>query len=140
MRLVVMFIGILIVCISCSDKNKIPEGIMKPSKMQAVLTDILIADAMNGERVIKDTSLKLPVENASYFLKVFQLHQTTRNEFNKSYSFYLKRPDLLKIITDSASAVINRKNTQLTAIPDTIKKKPNGHNFKKITGKSRGQH
>ena len=139
MRLVLMFIGILNVCISCSDKNKIPEGIMKPSKMQAVLTDILIADAMNGERVIKDTSLKLPVENASYFLKVFQLHQTTRNEFNKSYSFYLKRPDLLKIITDSASAVINRKNTQLTALPDTIKKKPNGYNFKKVTGKSRGQ-
>lgn len=135
-----MFIGVLIFCISCSDKNKIPEGIMKPGKMQAVLIDILIADAMNGERVIKDSALQLPVENASYFLKVFQLHQTTRNEFNQSYSFYLKRPDLLKVITDSASAKITRRNTQFTAIPDTIKKKQNGNNFKKVTGKSRGQY
>jgi len=140
MRSGLMFIGVLIFCISCSDKNKIPEGIMKPQKMHAVLIDILIADAMNGERVIKDTTLKLPVENASYFLNVFQLHQTTRNEFNRSYSFYLKRPDLLKVITDSASAIINRRNTQLTVIPDTIKKKPNGYNLKKITGKSRGQY
>ncbi len=140
MRLVLMFIVALIFCISCSDKNKIPEGIMKPPEMQAIITDMLIADAMNGERVIKDTALKLPVENASWFLKVFHLHQTTRNEFNRSYSFYLKRPDLLKVITDSASAVINRKNIQLTAITDTIKKKPNGYHFKKVTGKSRGQY
>lgn len=140
MRTVLMIIGVLIFVNSCSNKNKIPEGVMQPKKMQAVLTDILIAETINGERIGKDTALKLPVENASYFLKVFQLHQVTKDEFNTSYKFYLKRPDLFKVITDSVSSIINRRNIQLTAIQDTIKNKPNGHNFKKVTGKSRGQY
>ena len=100
--------------------------------MQAVLTDILVADVLNNERILKDTSLKLPAEDASYFLRIFQLHNTTRNEFSRSYNFYLKRPDLLKVITDSVSSDISRRNQNLNKGTDSLKNRPNGNNFKKI--------
>ena len=136
MRSILIYAAILISGISCSKKNKIPEGVLKPEKMQVVLTDILIAEAYNSDRSIKDSSVKLPQENASAFLRVFQLHNITRNEFNRSYSFYLKRPDLFKVITDSISAVIYRRNAELITLTDSIKSKPklNGNNLKKVTG------
>jgi hypothetical protein len=125
---------------SCSDKNKLPAGILPPEKMQTVLTDILIVDGLNNERITRDTALKLPVENAAYFLKVFQLHHITRNEFNRSYNYYLKRPDLFKVISDSVSAVISRRNTELTkSVTDSIKSRPNDNNLKKVTGLTRDQ-
>ncbi len=133
MRLLLLLFWISLFAGSCSDKKKIPNGVLPPEKMQAVLTDILIADALNSERIVKDSTLKWPNENASGFLKVFQLHHTTKNEFNRSYNFYLKRPDLFKVITDSVSSVINRKNLALTTFTDTIKNKFNGNNFKKVT-------
>lgn len=133
MRLLLLLFWISLFAGSCSDKKKIPNGVLPPEKMQVVLTDILIADALNSERIVKDSTLKWPNENASGFLKVFQLHHTTKNEFNRSYNFYLKRPDLFKVITDSVSSVINRKNLALTTFTDTIKNKFNGNNFKKVT-------
>lgn len=133
MRSQVLIYCSIILLISCSDKNNIPEGVLSPKKMQAVLTDILVTDVLNSERILKDSALKLPAENASYFLKIFQLHNTTRNEFNRSYNFYLKRPDLLKVITDSVSSDISRRNQNLNKGPDSLKNKPNGNNLKKIT-------
>ncbi len=136
--LIILYCSIILV-ISCSDKNNIPEGVLSPKKMQAVLTDILVADVLNNERILKDTSLKLPAEDASYFLKIFQLHNTTRNEFSRSYNFYLKRPDLLKVITDSVSSDISRRNQNLNKKIDSLKKRPDGNNLKKIARPVRGQ-
>lgn len=133
MKLFLTLIVLIVLSGSCSEKNKVPDDILKPDKMRMVLTDILIADVYNNERALRDTSVKLPEGNAALFLKVFQLHQITRNEFTHSYNFYLKRPDLLKPITDSISAVINRKNQAIATGTDTVKNKQNGHNLKKIT-------
>jgi hypothetical protein len=137
--LILIYCSIIFTIISCSDKNNIPEGVLSPKKMQAVLTDILVADVLNNERILKDSVLKLPAENASYFLRIFQLHNTTRNEFSRSYIFYLRRPDLLKVITDSVSSDISRRNQNLNKGPDTLKNRPHGNYLKKTTGPIGGQ-
>ncbi len=129
MKQVVLIIGMLLIVTACSDNRRIPSTIMKPEKFREVLTDVLLADALTLERSFKDTSVKITDENAAYFLKVFQLHGVSKNEFMKSYNFYLQRPDLLKIITDSVSSVLDKRNLQLST--DTAKPKPNGNNFKK---------
>jgi len=139
MRSLILIYCSIILVISCSDKNDIPKGILSPQKMQAVFTDILVVDVLNADRILKDSALKLPAENASYFLRIFQLHNTTRNEFNRSYNFYLKRPDLLKVITDSVSSDISRRNQNLNKEADSLKSRPNGNNLKKITRPIGGQ-
>lgn len=146
MKLIFLHVCILLFALSCSDNKKIPENILKPEKMEAVLADVMIADALNQERIIKDSLLYLPRENVSYFKKIFQLHTVTKEGFEKSLQFYTKRPDLMKAIIDSVSAVVSRKNTLLeakkdtvTSNSDTIKSKLNGRNFKKITRQPRGK-
>jgi hypothetical protein len=116
--------------VACSESRKTPENVLKPEKFQKVLTDVLLADALSIERSYKDTSIKIQDVNAEYFLKVFEIHGTTKNEFMRSYNFYLSRPDLLRVISDSVSAVLNRENLQITT--DTVKPKPNGNNSPKI--------
>lgn len=129
MRLTVwLCVVVLLVMLSCSDKRKIPAGVLSMEKMEAVLTDILIADALNVERCARDTSLKLQAENASYFLKIYKMHKIDTAVFNKSYDFYLRRPDMLKEISDTVIAVLNRKNLQPINSTDSIQKKIHGNN------------
>lgn len=129
MRQFVLIGWMLILLTACSDNRRIPSAILPPEKFQAILTDVLLADALTLERSFKDSSVKISDENAAYFLKVFQLHGVSKNEFMKSYNFYLQRPDLLKIITDSVSSALDKRNLQLSI--DTAKSKPNGDNLKK---------
>ena len=129
MRQFVLIGWMFLLLTACSDKRRIPSTIMHPEKFQAILTDVLLADALSLERSFKDTAIRITDENAKYFLKVFELHAVSKNEFMKSYNFYLQRPDLLKVITDSIAATLDRRNLQLTT--DTIKPKPNGDNLKK---------
>lgn len=135
MRQFVLIGSMLLMLMACSDNRRIPPSIMQLEKFQAVLTDVLLADGLSLERSFKDTAIKITDENAKYFLKVFELHAVSKNDFMKSYNFYLQRPDLLKIITDSISSILNRRNLQLSI--DTSKPKPNGNNFKK-TGAGNG--
>jgi Domain of unknown function (DUF4296) len=125
---------LLVLCVfgivACSETKKPPANVLAPEKFQKVLTDVMLADALSTERSIRDTSLKIKNTNAAYFLKIFEIHGTTKNEFMRSYNFYLSRPDLFRVISDSVSAVLNRENLQLTT--DTVKPKPNGNNSPKI--------
>lgn len=124
-----VYLGLFFLMFSCSEKNRVPDNVLTPEKFQAVFKDIVIADALNTERSFKDTAVKIPNENASYFLKVYEMHGVTKNQFMVSYNYYLSRPDLLKVITDSVSAQLTRKSEKLSA--DTSKPKPNGYNIKK---------
>lgn len=128
MRLMILLL--LLVLLGCSETKKTPENILGPEKFQKVLTDVMLADALSTERSFKDTALKIKDANAAYFLKIFEIHGTNKNEFMRSYNFYLSRPDFLRVISDSVSAVLNRENNQLTT--DTVKPKPNGNNSPKI--------
>jgi hypothetical protein len=124
-----VYLGLFFLMFSCSEKNRVPDNVLTPEKFEAVFKDIIIADALNTERSFKDTAVKIPNENASYFLKVYEMHGVTKNQFMVSYNYYLSRPDLLKVITDSVSAQLTRKSEKLSA--DTSKPKPNGYNIKK---------
>jgi Domain of unknown function (DUF4296) len=115
--------------LACSDSKNTPRNVLSPAKFEKILTDVMLVDALSTERSFKDTSLRIRAENATYFLKVFELHGITKNTFMKSYNFYLSRPDLFRVITDSISAVLNRENLRITT--DTVKPKQNGNNSPK---------
>lgn len=120
---------------ACTGKGKVPENVIEKNKFEAILKDVIIADALSTERSFKDTAVKIPVANAAYFLKVFEIHGVTKNQFMVSYNYYLSRPDLLKVMTDSISAQLSRTSERISA--DTTKPKPNGYNIQK-TGAGTG--
>jgi hypothetical protein len=81
--------------------------------MQSILWDIARADALSQEIIKKDSTKKQEEEKIKLTEKIFLIHDVSKAEFDKSYIFYVKHPDMLKTMLDS----INTQQTRLSAIP-----------------------
>ena len=63
--------------------------------------DLMRADAYVSDFIMKDSTKNKNTESGILYEKVFAIHSTTQESFQKSMAFYESRPDLLKVITDS---------------------------------------
>lgn len=99
-RPVTLFASILFL-FSCGNKTNVPGGILKKEKMETVLWDVFQADAFAFQFVTKDSSKVPEAEMAKIQLEIFSKHNTTREEFYKSFSYYKNHPDILQPMLDS---------------------------------------
>ncbi|MEP6595838.1 MAG: DUF4296 domain-containing protein [Ginsengibacter sp.] len=95
---------------SCADKNKTPSGIIRPKEMSGIMWDILRAQALAAEISRKDSSISIEAKTKVLTQKVFEIHNTTTSDFNKSYDWYLKNPGMLSIMFDSLYMQKQREN------------------------------
>jgi len=100
-RLILLFF-VLIFSIACSNENKIPKDVLPPSKMQNVMWDMLRADEFVTAYVWNnDTSVNRLKESIHLYEQIFRIHNTTKDQFQKSLSFYQEHPALFESIVDS---------------------------------------
>jgi hypothetical protein len=98
-----------------SCKESLPSNIIKQKKMQEVLWDVFRADALSRQIVSTDSSKSLQEETIKLTEKVFLIHNITKEQFEKSYSYYAHHPDIMKTILDSLNAQQTRiSNIELT--------------------------
>jgi Domain of unknown function (DUF4296) len=114
MKCTVTKLVLLIFLSSCGSKNNLPQGILKKEKMQAVLWDVLRADAFTFQFITKDSTKKPEAEMAKLQQQVFAVHKTTREEFYKSYSYYKSHPDILQPMLDSMISRYTRDKYETT--------------------------
>jgi hypothetical protein len=106
----------LVLMVSCGDK--MPDNVMGPAKMQAVLWDKMQADEMADYYVTTDSTWNNPQKRQQLYRAVYQVHNITKEQFETSYNWYLTHPSKLKAILDSLQSFGERKqNVQ----PDTLK-------------------
>jgi hypothetical protein len=122
-----LILAVLLFLFSCSARNKVPSDLIQPRKMQEIMMDLLIVDAVNTQRSIADTTIKLKEYNVASLKRVLQNYKVSRELFYKSYDFYLNNPSILKPIADSLVAEANRRSTQ--AYADTSKNNFHGSNI-----------
>ncbi len=103
----VILVTIFLVC--CKGKNDLPDGIMKPEKMQKVFWDYLRADVYTTDFISKDSTKNMILENLKLQEKIFALHKTTREEFYKSYTYYSNHKELMTKMLDSMIVKHQRK-------------------------------
>lgn len=121
--------GLLIFCfpliiISCKKKDKIPADILKPTKMQALLWDMMRADKFLTDFVLnKDTGLDKKSESIKLYQQVLTLHNIDKEKFKISFAYYQAHPLFLKIIMDSISNRPSTAPTQILGPTDTINHK-----------------
>ena len=109
MRYLLLF-AFIIGIFSCSGKRDVPANIIKPVKMQAIMKDLFLIDAVNTERLSRAYQFQFAEENKSGYERVFQLHKVTRKEFEDSYNYYVSHPDFLEEIVDSVSSQLTRES------------------------------
>ncbi|HVF82317.1 MAG TPA: DUF4296 domain-containing protein [Flavisolibacter sp.] len=119
--------------LSCAQGTSVPEEILPPPKMEAVLYDVISADELADFSVMRDSTYRVLSKRTSLYDSIFSFHSIDKESFKKSLQFYQGRPDLLKKIFDSlqkrsdtAIAVQTRADTSAAQKKrrDTTKLKP----------------
>ena len=100
-RISFFIVGCMLFIISCQNKNDIPTGILKPDKMQAILWDVIKADAFTTEFIKKDSAKNTENENLKLQQQIFAIHHVSKENFYKSYNYYKTQTPVLKTILDS---------------------------------------
>jgi hypothetical protein len=109
---------------SCTNKDSIPRGIIPKDKMEKILWDMIQADQFTAQYLLKDSArINTKMETMKLYAEVFQIHHVSKEEFQKSFSYYLSRPDITKNMFDSLSAHSNRHREELYKRPDLNKTK-----------------
>jgi hypothetical protein len=119
MRKLPVLLSIVILLLSCSGKKKLPKGIIEPKKMENVFWDYIRADVFARDFTRKDSLKRDTIENVRLQKKIFSYYNISKEDFYRSYDYYLKHPDLMNAVLDSMVAKQNRIRQQ--EIPGQLK-------------------
>ena len=111
MRLIILIL--LIFAFSCGRKDKVPEGVLEPAKMEKVMTDLLMSESFAESYLLIDTSKKRDEWFTGELNKVLAVQDVTQDQVRKSLDFYKTRPDLFKVIIDSINARAQRNRDKV---------------------------
>ena len=99
-RICMLVLG-LVILTSCGNNGKIPAGILKPDKMQAVLWDVIKAEAFTNDFIKKDSAKNAVEENLKLQQQIFAIHQVSKKDFYNSYDYYKTNTPVFKVMLDS---------------------------------------
>ena len=96
-----LFIILTILSAGCIQDKKIPNDILQQKEMRKIMWDLMRADAYVANLIMQDSTKSQKEESIILYERIFDIHSTTRETFQKSLEFYQGRPDLFKVISDS---------------------------------------
>jgi Domain of unknown function (DUF4296) len=105
MRTWVVVLFLLGVSAGCNHPDRVPRGILSKDSMQSIMWDIIRADQYASQFLARDSvKSNIRPQTIRLYQQVFELHGITREEFEKSYQFYLGHPDIARTMLDSLYA------------------------------------
>lgn len=110
--LLVCLSALVLYVVSCTDKDKIPSGVLPKDKMEKVLWDMIQAERYR-ETFVRDSANDLKKETFKLYAQVFEIHQISKDEFVKSYKFYMSRPDIARAMFDTLATRANRRRDEM---------------------------
>lgn len=116
-RVIWAVLVILGLAAGCSDKNHIPSGVLSREKMQDVLWDMIQADQYSSFMTKDSAHVDLKLERLRLYEQVFQLHGVSRDQFRKSYAYYIAHPELTEALFDSLQSKGNRLRSEVYSRP-----------------------
>lgn len=116
MRRIIILLAGLVLINSCGNKDKLPAGILKPAKMEAVLWDVIKADVFTTEFIKKDSSKNTAAENLKLQQQIFAIHNISKADFYRSYDYYKAHTEIFKQVMDSMVARAERDRYQKTTV------------------------
>jgi hypothetical protein len=121
----VIFIVLFFLLTGCVYKSSIPSDIIPPDSMEKVLWDMIQADQFSKLYLLKDSAkTNVKLETVKLYQEIFQIHHTTKEAFQKSYTFYMNRPELTKTIFDSLSVYANKQRDEVFKAKSANRPKP----------------
>lgn len=105
MRKVLIYIFIFFF-VSCGGEVDIPEDVLSPEKMAAMMTDIHLAEGA----VVHAPDIRFePRQRAvDYYAAIYKKHQVDSAVFRKSFEFYAKHPQHFSGVYDQVLENLNK--------------------------------
>jgi len=114
----------LLILAGCSSDSDVPKGIIGKDDMGKILWDLMQADQFSLQYMIKDSAkINVKKETIKLYQEVFQVHHVSKDEFQKSFQFYIAHPEITKVMFDSLSARANRQRGEVYRHTPKIKAK-----------------
>ena len=106
---------VLFLITSCSSRETAPSGVLPKRKMEAVIYDMMLADRYSNQFMINDSLKKdsLKLESMKLFNQVLVFHGVKKNDFYKSFDYYMNRPEEIRVIFDSLVSRSNQTKERL---------------------------
>lgn len=95
-------------CLFIAACSKTPGDIIPKKEMSSLMADLAIAEEYARSRVNKDSSLNEKDEIIKLYTQVLELHNTSRQQFLKSFDYYLSNPEIARAMFDSLSVQVRR--------------------------------
>ena len=108
----------IVVMILSSCKTITSHQVLPKHEMQYVIWDLLRANGLSQAELLKMGKAESLLDDAKKYEQVFLSYNLTREDFLKSYAYYIARPDQLKVIMDSVSAMAIRYTEEVQYVPD----------------------
>lgn len=102
----------LLSLMGCTGKGT-NKGLLAKDKMQAVLWDIIQADSFTKQFIERDSSKKPSLENAQLQKKIFAIHKVSKEDFYKSYDYYISNTELMSALLDSMTIQAERNRSKM---------------------------
>jgi hypothetical protein len=108
-----IYVSLLFVLMACS--SSVPKDILPPDQMFPVMRDMVLVDELINNQASTDTTVDPKVKRSKLYEQVFVLHNTDRQQFYKSFRYYQRHPDRQKLVFDSLSEGLKRKEPPVKA-------------------------
>ena len=102
----------MIIFVGCSSPDETPSGIISADEMKPLIWDVMKAQNLAQQMAKRDSTLNDSIETVRLTEKVFNIYKINKEEFKKSYDWYIKHPTVLKEIFDSLYFQKQRNNSE----------------------------
>ncbi|MFA8300270.1 MAG: DUF4296 domain-containing protein [Hyphomicrobiales bacterium] len=118
-----VFILLILIIYSCSDKVSIPKGVIPPDKMTNIMIELQIADAAISFR--KNRGLDFEDYQSPYYQYVFNKYDVDASLFKESMAFYDKNPKILEQMYQNVKDSLSLKIKEIEPTKDSLQISPN---------------
>ena len=120
MRLISLFLSLFLLFTACTSNDnandppsvKIPKNILGKEQMKAVLIDIHLAEAVHTDKLLERDSHFVKYGIADYYEHIYDLHQTDKAQFEKSFEFYSQHQGIFMEIYDTMLKEVKKKEKE----------------------------
>ncbi|GAA4325204.1 DUF4296 domain-containing protein [Flaviaesturariibacter amylovorans] len=99
-----LFLCLLLFVAACDSEPRVPDDILPPHRMKAVLRDVFTADDWVQFRRETDTTYNRADSSIVLYRSILLRHRISEAVFKKSFRYYESRPELLKEVIDALQA------------------------------------
>ena len=109
-----IFVAVLLLSVmGCKEKYPhVPKDVIPVAKMENILIDMHISDAVAETRSLGDGNEKK--WSQQYYMQIYKNYGITKEEFLKSYLFYQNNPVLLNKLYDDVLSEMSKREGKIS--------------------------